>query len=90
VWRRVLDVNDRSLREIDVTIDARHNLKYQTGFDITAASELMAIFCLANNQNELEERINKIIVAYTKNKKPIYVKDLNITGAILKILQNAL
>jgi formate--tetrahydrofolate ligase len=50
----------------------------------------MAIFCLANNEKELEERINKIIVAYTKNKKPIYIKDLNITKAIVKILQNAL
>jgi formate--tetrahydrofolate ligase len=73
-----------------VTIDSKHNIEYQTGFDITAASELMAIFCLANGQNELEDRINKIIVAYTKETKPIYVKDLQITGAIIKILQNAL
>ncbi|MDR0675210.1 MAG: formate--tetrahydrofolate ligase [Mycoplasmataceae bacterium] len=90
VWRRVLDVNDRALRQIEVTIDPKRNFKYHTGFDITAASELMAIFCLANNLKELKDRINKIIVAYTKSKKPIYLKDLNISGAIIKILQNAL
>jgi formate--tetrahydrofolate ligase len=65
-------------------------LKYQTGFDITVASELMAIFCLSNNVKELENRINNIIVAYSINNKPVYVKDFNITGAILKILKNAL
>jgi formate--tetrahydrofolate ligase len=86
----VLDVNDRALRQIEITIDSKRNIKYQTGFDITAASELMAIFCLANSQKELEERISKIVVAYSKTNKPIYVKDLNIVGAIIKILQNAL
>jgi formate--tetrahydrofolate ligase len=66
------------------------HIKYRTGFDITAASELMAIFCLANNHQELEKRIDKIIVAYTKSRKPIYVKDFGITGAVIKILKNAL
>jgi formate--tetrahydrofolate ligase len=85
-----MDVNDRSLRTLDININSAKNIKYQTGFDITAASELMAIFCLANDEKELRNRINNIIVAYTKNKKPIYVKDLCITGAIMKILHNAL
>ncbi|GHU31984.1 hypothetical protein FACS1894166_04440 [Bacilli bacterium] len=86
----MLDVNDRALRNVEITIDAKQNLKYQSGFDITVASELMAIFCLSNNVQELRERINNIIVAYSTQNKPIYVKDFNITGAILKILKNAL
>ncbi|GHU26279.1 hypothetical protein FACS1894152_0530 [Bacilli bacterium] len=86
----MLDVNDRALRNIEVTIDAKQNLKYRSGFDITVASELMAIFCLSNNVQELQERINNIIVAYSTQNQPIYVKDFNITGAIFKILKNAL
>jgi formate--tetrahydrofolate ligase len=85
-----MDVNDRALRMIEVNINPTKNIKYQSGFDITAASELMAIFCLANDEKELCHRIDNIIVAYTKNQKPIYVKDLCITGAIIKILHNAL
>jgi formate--tetrahydrofolate ligase len=85
-----LDVNDRSLRNIEIVIDAIKKTKYYSGFDITAASELMAIFCIANNEQELIQRINNIIVAYTTNDQPVYVKDLHITGAIMKILQNAL
>ncbi|MDR1991610.1 MAG: formate--tetrahydrofolate ligase [Mycoplasmataceae bacterium] len=90
IWKRVLDVNDRSLRNIEIVIDAIKKTKYYSGFDITAASELMAIFCIANNEQELIQRINNIIVAYTTNDQPVYVKDLHITGAIMKILQNAL
>jgi len=89
VWKRVIDVNDRSLREVEITINAKKNLKYKSGFDITVASELMAIFCLAKNAEDLKERINNIIVAYSLQDTPIYVKDLNISGAIIKILQDA-
>ena len=89
-WRRVLDVNDRSLRKINIVIDDKKNIKYETGFDITAASEIMAIFCLSNTINEMHERINKIIVAYSTSNKPIYVKDLKISNAIMKILADAI
>ncbi|GMO13493.1 MAG: formate--tetrahydrofolate ligase [Mycoplasmoidaceae bacterium] len=90
VWRRVLDVNDRSLRKIEVNIGGKNNIKYTSGFDITVASEIMAIFCLATNELDLKNRISNIIVAYTKDEKPIYVKDLQIVGAILKILKDAI
>jgi formate--tetrahydrofolate ligase len=83
-----MDVNDRSLR--DITINIKKDIKYQSGFDITAASEIMAIFCLANNAEELKTRIQNIIVAYTKDDKPIYVKDFNIIGAIMNLLTHAL
>jgi formate--tetrahydrofolate ligase len=85
-----MDVNDRAVREIEVTINAKKNIKYKTGFDITAASELMAIFCLSNSIDEMKERINNIIVAFNNNGKPIYVRDFNIINAIMKILQMAI
>jgi formate--tetrahydrofolate ligase len=85
-----MDVNDRAVREIEVTINAKKNLKYKTGFDITAASELMAIFCLSNSVDEMKERINNIIVAFNNGGEPIYVKDFNIINAIMKILQMAI
>jgi len=89
IWRRVLDVNDRSLREVEITINAKKGLKYKSGFDITVASEIMAIFCLSNDVEEMKERISNIIVAFSKDNKPIYVKDLGIVGAIMKILKDA-
>ena len=89
IWKRVVDMNDRGLRQITVTIDPKKNITYKTGFDITAASELMSIFCLSKNIDELTNKINNIVVAYTRNGKPIYVKQLNITNAILKILYTA-
>jgi formate--tetrahydrofolate ligase len=88
IWRRVMDVNDRSLR--DITINIKKDIKYQSGFDITAASEIMAIFCLSNNVEELKTRIENVIVAYSKTNKPIYVKDFNIIGAIMNLLTHAL
>jgi len=90
VWKRVLDVNDRSLREVEITINPKKNIKYKSGFDITVASELMAIFCLAKNEQDLKQRIENIIVAYSLQNTPVYVKDLNIAGAIIKILQDAI
>jgi formate--tetrahydrofolate ligase len=86
----VLDVNDRSLREIEVVINGKKNLKYKTGFDITVASELMAIFCLATSNEDLKNRIGRIIIAFTKDNKPIYVNDLEITNAVIKILTDAI
>ncbi len=89
IWKRVVDMNDRGLRNITVNIDPNKNISYKTGFDITAASELMAIFCLSKNLTELRNKIDNIIVAYSKKNKPVYVKDLGITNAILKILNTA-
>lgn len=84
-----MDMNDRGLRNVVVNIDPKKNISYKTGFDITAASELMAIFCLSKNIDELKSKINNIIVAYSKKNKPIYVKDLKITNALLRILNTA-
>jgi formate--tetrahydrofolate ligase len=85
-----LDVNDRSLREVQITINGKKDIKYNSSFDITVASELMAIFCLANSLEDLKERINNIIIAYNLSSQPIYLKDLNVTNAIIKILHNAI
>jgi formate--tetrahydrofolate ligase len=80
-------MNDRSLRNINITI--KNNIEYQTSFDITAASELMSIICLSKNINDLKNRINNIIVAYSFKKSPVFLKQLGITNAILKLLEQA-
>ena len=73
VWKRVMDMNDRALRSININLGGVANgFPREDGFDITVASEIMAIFCLANNLEDLEKRIGNITVAYTRNKKPIY------------------
>ena len=73
VWKRVMDMNARSLRSINInTKGAAKNFPREDGFDITVASEVMAIFCLSNNLKELEKKIGNITIAYTKDKKPIY------------------
>jgi formate--tetrahydrofolate ligase len=82
-WKRVLDVNDRSLRFIITGLHGGKNgLPAETGFDITPASELMAILCLSKNLEDLRNRIDNILVGYTAENKPLTVKDLNIGGAI--------
>jgi len=79
VWRRVVDLNDRALRSINVNLGGVANgFPREDGFDITVASEIMAIFCLSNNLKDLEEKIGNITVAYTKDKKPVYAKDLHL------------
>ncbi|MDR2557715.1 MAG: formate--tetrahydrofolate ligase [Mycoplasmataceae bacterium] len=90
IWKRVLDMNDRSLREVEITISSKKGLKYRSGFDITVASEIMAILCLATSEQDLRKRIDQIIVAYDQKNQPVYGKDLQITGALIKILQYAL
>ena len=78
VWKRVLDMNDRALRFINInTKGVAKNYLRQDGFDITVASEVMAIFCLANDLKDLENRIGNITIAYNNQNKPIYEKDLN-------------
>ena len=90
-WKRVLDVNDRSLRFIITGLHGGKNgLPAETGFDITPASELMAILCLSKNLEDLRNRIDNILVGYTAENKPLTVKDLNIGGAITALLKDAL
>ena len=91
VWRRVVDLNDRSLRSININLGGVANgFPREDGFDITVASEVMAIFCLSNNLNDLEEKIGNITIAYTRDKKPIYAKDLNAQGPMTVLLKDAI
>ena len=91
VWKRVMDMNDRSLRSIVVDLGGVANgYPRQDGFDITVASEIMAIFCLAKDLSDLEERIGNITIAYTRDKKAIYAKDLNAQGPMTVLLKDAI
>ena len=91
VWKRVMDMNDRSLRSININLGGVANgFPREDGFDITVASEIMAIFCLSNNLEDLRERIGNITIAYTKEKKPIYAKDLKAEGPMTVLLKDAI
>jgi len=91
VWKRVLDMNDRALRSININLGGVANgFPREDGFDITVASEIMAIFCLSNDLHDLEKRIGNITVAYTRDKKPIYAKDLNAQGPMTVLLKDAI
>ncbi len=90
VWKRVVDLNDRALRKIEINLEKlKANTPRKDSFDITVASEIMAIFCLSNNIQELEEKIGNITVAYSKDKKPIYAKDLKAQGPMTVLLKEA-
>ena len=91
VWRRVMDMNDRSLRSVIVDLGGVANgYPRQDSFDITVASELMAIFCLATNLKDLEEKIGNITIGYTREKKSIQAKDLNAQGPMTVLLKEAI
>lgn len=91
VWKRAIDMNDRTLREIIIGCGSKVNgIERKDGFIITVASEMMAIFCLAKSEEDFMERVGNIIVAYTYDDSPIRVKDLKITKAILKLMKQAL
>jgi len=91
VWKRCVDLNDRALREITVNLGGVSNGFPRTdGFNITVASEVMAIFCLANDLKDLERRLGNITVAYTRSKKPIFAKDLKAEGPMTVLLKQAL
>ncbi len=91
VWRRVLDMNDRALREIVCSLGGVANgYPREAGFDITVASEVMAIFCLAKDLEDLKERLGNIIVAYTRDRKPIRARELNANGAMTVLLKEAI
>jgi formate--tetrahydrofolate ligase len=89
-WRRVLDVNDRALRQITVALGGPGNgYPREDGFDIVVASEVMAIFCLATSLDDLKQRLGKIVVAYTRDKKPVTAHDLQAEGAMAVLLKDA-
>ena len=91
LWRRVLDVNDRSLRSIVTGLGpATNGLTTQAGFDITPASELMAILCLAADEVDLRRRIENILLGYTYEGKPFTVRDLGVAGSIMVLLKDAI
>jgi len=90
-WRRVLDMNDRALRDVVLSLGGIGNgYPRQSGFDITVASEVMAILCLANDLADLEQRLGDIIIAYTRDRKPIYARDLEAHGAMTVLLKDAM
>ncbi len=90
VWKRVVDLNDRALRKIEINLEKlKNNAPRNDSFDITVASEVMAIFCLSNSIQDLENKIGNITVAYSKDKKPIYAKDLNAQGPMTVLLKEA-
>ena len=90
-WRRVVDMNDRSLRDITLGLGGVTNgIPRQGGFDITVASEVMAIFCLANSLEDLQERLGNVVIGYTRNREPVYAKDMKAEGAMTVLLRDAL
>jgi len=90
-WRRVMDMNDRALRSININLGGVANgFPREDGFDITVASEIMAIFCLANDLDDLEKRIGNITIGYTRDRKPVFAKDLNAQGAMAVLLKEAI
>src|SRR5689334_14204493 len=89
-WRRVMDMNDRALRQIVTSLGGVANgFPREDGFDITVASEVMAIFCLARDVDDLKKRLGNIVVAYTRDRKPIRAADLNAHGAMTVLLKEA-
>ena len=91
LWKRVMDVNDRSLRNIVVGLGPKTNgVVAESGFDITAASEIMAILCLSKDSKDLRRRIENILLGYTYDDEPFTVKDLGIAGSVVVLLKDAL
>ncbi|WP_053035202.1 formate--tetrahydrofolate ligase [Staphylococcus haemolyticus] len=90
-WKRVLDMNDRALRHVNVGLGGSTNgVPREDGFNITVASEVMAILCLARNINDLKEKISRITIGYTRDRKPVTVADLKVEGALAMILKDAI
>tara|TARA_Y100000746_G_scaffold83534_1_gene70666 strand:+ start:183 stop:1859 length:1677 start_codon:yes stop_codon:yes gene_type:complete len=91
VWRRVMDMNDRALRQITASLGGVANgFPREAGFDITVASEVMAILCLANDLEDLQERLGNIIVAYRRDKSPVFCRDIKADGAMTVLLKQAM
>ena len=91
LWKRVLDMNDRALRQVVIGLGGTSSgVPRETGFDITAASEIMAILCLADDLGDLKKRLGNIFVGFTYDKKPIYARDLKANGAMTALLKDAI
>ena len=89
-WKRVVDMNDRSLRDITCGLGGTGNgIPRQSGYDITVASEIMAVFCLASDLDDLQKRIGNIVIGYTRSNEPVRAKQLNADGAITALLKDA-
>jgi len=89
-WRRVVDMNDRALRDITCGLGGPENgIPRQTGFDITVASEIMAVFCLATDLADLTQRMSNIVIGYTRKREPVTVRQLNVAGAMTALLRDA-
>lgn len=90
-WKRVMDMNDRSLRKITIGLGGTGNgIPRETGFDITAASEIMAILCLSKDPEDLKRRMGNIFIGTTLDRKPIFAKDLKAEGAMAALLKDAI
>ncbi len=89
IWRRAMDMNDRALRKINVAMSLKNEVPRQDGFDISVASEIMAVFCLAKDLDDLKKRISRIVVAYTMDDTPVTVEDLSVAGAVTMLLRDA-
>lgn len=90
-WKRVMDMNDRSLRKITIGLGGTGNgIPRETGFDITAASEIMAILCLSKDLEDLKTRMGNIFIGYTMDRKPIYAKDIKANGAMATLMKDAI
>ena len=90
-WRRVMDMNDRALRHLTVGLGGVANgFPREDGFDITVASEVMAIFCLAEDLDDLDRRLGRIVIGYTRERKPVTARDLEVAGAMTVLLRDAL
>ena len=91
IWKRCLDLNDRQLRKINTGLSQEKNIvPREDGFDITVASEIMAILCLAENIDDLKTRLSNIIIGYNEDNKPVYAKDLKAEGAMTVLLKDAI
>jgi formate--tetrahydrofolate ligase len=89
-WRRCMDMNDRSLRQIVLGLGGKmQGIPREGGFDITAASEIMAVFCLASSMQDLHDRLDRIFIGFTYDGQPVYLKSLEITGALMALLRDA-
>lgn len=90
IWKRVVDINDRSLRHVMVGLGGpTQGVPREDGFDITVASEIMAVFCLAKDLQDLKARLSNIVIGYTYDKQPVFVKDLKVEGALTLLLKDA-
>ena len=91
VWKRVLDLNDRALRHVVIGMGGKaHGVPRETGFDITVASEMMAILCLASDLEDMKKRLGEIVVAYTRDGRAVRAKELNVTGALTLLFKDAI